>query len=667
MTIPRKRRLEPVPHEPSHKRVWRSLWRRCSCGLPVPCVDRLVPAPRLPYPPNQPSPAPTRTVRTPDQPGRFAEADGSGHGRSGHGRQEPVKGRQRPARTAPGRAGPTAETTTGASRSASRSAGGPVDAYGWLERTVATSAPHCPVRPSNHAYPVGGSIRSSAAWPTGDAGGGGSSIRGRTLPPPAIRPPVPTADSDPRPPSKPVDVHPNAAWLEGFAGVPPAGAIGSPSERGPGNRYPDQRASGKQDPAERDPGEQDPAERDPGKQDPAERDPGEQDPAERDPSEQDPAERDPGAQYPGEQYLAERDPGEQYPAEREPGKQDPAERDPGEQGPSERGTAETCDRRPAWRANAEHPSSPARRANPEHPSTQAWRIGAGSKRNPEDAGNNGPGSVAWPASEGLPPSPMDAYPGRTTLGAWPTSDAVTQGGAGCAGRTAALDATRSTDRTAASGGARPAAETVTQGETWWSGSGTVRSEEAPWPASETAAQSPPSPASGALAGGAAWPADKAIPDDEPPHPDRVPAETAARPARTIAIGRSRPADGKASWKDYERYAHESVAVGGAWPAADLPARNPARPASRTLARTDTWPSAEPWPLAEAVPEGAPWRGGADDSAGDACDAGPGRLSDDGQHAPTPAWAAPTVLLWQVGRAGDLTPAQAYRAGRGRSW
>jgi hypothetical protein len=53
MTIPHKRRLDPVPHEPSHRRAWRSLWRRCSCGLPAPCVDRLVPAPRLPFPPDR--------------------------------------------------------------------------------------------------------------------------------------------------------------------------------------------------------------------------------------------------------------------------------------------------------------------------------------------------------------------------------------------------------------------------------------------------------------------------------------------------------------------------------------------------------------------------------------------------------------------------------------
>ena len=108
MTIPRRRRLEPVPHEPSHRRSWRSLWRRCSCGLPAPCVDRLIPAPRLPFPPTGVPPAPVRTVRPSAQPCWFATADG-------------------------------------------------------------TTTPQYAARPSDHAYPVGGSIRSSAAWPTGEA------------------------------------------------------------------------------------------------------------------------------------------------------------------------------------------------------------------------------------------------------------------------------------------------------------------------------------------------------------------------------------------------------------------------------------------------------------------------------------------------------------------
>ena len=46
MTIPRERHPKPVPHAPTtHKRHWRSLWRRCACGLPAPCADRLASSP----------------------------------------------------------------------------------------------------------------------------------------------------------------------------------------------------------------------------------------------------------------------------------------------------------------------------------------------------------------------------------------------------------------------------------------------------------------------------------------------------------------------------------------------------------------------------------------------------------------------------------------------
>ena len=34
----------PVPIAPIHRRSWRTLWRRCSCGLSEPCVDRLTTA-----------------------------------------------------------------------------------------------------------------------------------------------------------------------------------------------------------------------------------------------------------------------------------------------------------------------------------------------------------------------------------------------------------------------------------------------------------------------------------------------------------------------------------------------------------------------------------------------------------------------------------------------
>jgi hypothetical protein len=174
MTIPRKRRLEPVPHEPSHRRIWRSLWRRCSCGLPAPCVDRLVPAPRLPFPPTGVPPAPARTVRGSDQPRRPATADDSGQ--VGH---EPATGR-RPTWTARGHTSPAAAAST-----ANWYATAPAASGGWPENTIGTATPRYSARPSDHAYPVGGSIRSSAAWPTGEADRGEAdrgeaSIRGRT-------------------------------------------------------------------------------------------------------------------------------------------------------------------------------------------------------------------------------------------------------------------------------------------------------------------------------------------------------------------------------------------------------------------------------------------------------------------------------------------------------
>jgi hypothetical protein len=41
----------PVRFHPNHRRDWRTMWRRCICGLPAPCIDRVPPAPPPPYPP----------------------------------------------------------------------------------------------------------------------------------------------------------------------------------------------------------------------------------------------------------------------------------------------------------------------------------------------------------------------------------------------------------------------------------------------------------------------------------------------------------------------------------------------------------------------------------------------------------------------------------------
>ena len=47
----RRRASRPVPLAPTHRRDWRTFWRRCTCGLTSPCVDRLAPAALRPFPP----------------------------------------------------------------------------------------------------------------------------------------------------------------------------------------------------------------------------------------------------------------------------------------------------------------------------------------------------------------------------------------------------------------------------------------------------------------------------------------------------------------------------------------------------------------------------------------------------------------------------------------
>src|SRR3954452_22515598 len=47
----RRQTPKPVPLTPTHRRDWRPFWRRCTCGLTSPCVDRLVPATPRPFPP----------------------------------------------------------------------------------------------------------------------------------------------------------------------------------------------------------------------------------------------------------------------------------------------------------------------------------------------------------------------------------------------------------------------------------------------------------------------------------------------------------------------------------------------------------------------------------------------------------------------------------------
>ena len=53
----RRRSTQPVPLTLNHRATWRTLWRRCICGLPTPCIDKLTPPPQPPYPPRPAPPA----------------------------------------------------------------------------------------------------------------------------------------------------------------------------------------------------------------------------------------------------------------------------------------------------------------------------------------------------------------------------------------------------------------------------------------------------------------------------------------------------------------------------------------------------------------------------------------------------------------------------------
>ena len=65
----RRRTTGPVPMSPIHRRSWRSLWRRCTCGLKEPCIDRLTTAalylPTDQKPPPPPEPPTTRPPEIP--------------------------------------------------------------------------------------------------------------------------------------------------------------------------------------------------------------------------------------------------------------------------------------------------------------------------------------------------------------------------------------------------------------------------------------------------------------------------------------------------------------------------------------------------------------------------------------------------------------------------
>jgi len=59
------RPIPPVPVTPAHRRSWRTLWRRCSCGLAEPCVDRLTMSRPLPVVPAPLTPSSSGTPQAP--------------------------------------------------------------------------------------------------------------------------------------------------------------------------------------------------------------------------------------------------------------------------------------------------------------------------------------------------------------------------------------------------------------------------------------------------------------------------------------------------------------------------------------------------------------------------------------------------------------------------
>jgi len=81
----RRRTIPPVPMSPIHRRSWRSLWRRCSCGLKEPCVDRLTtPTLYLPMdqdpPPAPPPPPPVQPQASRHPDGSIGQVDGNAAG-----------------------------------------------------------------------------------------------------------------------------------------------------------------------------------------------------------------------------------------------------------------------------------------------------------------------------------------------------------------------------------------------------------------------------------------------------------------------------------------------------------------------------------------------------------------------------------------------------------
>jgi hypothetical protein len=669
MTFSRKRRLEPVPHEPSHRRVWRSLWRRCSCGLPAPCVDRLVPAPQLPFPQNSASP-PHRSAwfSSPQAP-------------------EPEEAHHQPTWRAAGRATPP-----------STNAGARAGADAWPDSMTGTAAPHYPHEPREHAYPVGGPIQSSAAWPTGDAERAETSTGGQNHP---LDPLAPIHSAPP------IDAPATAnggrqAGLDRYeaTGVPaPPGERGLAETFGPDGSFPQSRSG--LVPRQRLPNDA-VTPWSPGKQ--RERD---TDSTWAFPDSTDKAwptsgwnpeqsNKLNGTWYPSNVGMAiqraeARSAAHAGEASSSSHPRWPASPD-GARDPLG-GTAWNPDQ---WRVDSM--TETAGRADPHNTNSAARRADANVAAMPHGANrtatSEGPGSAAWRADPGSTNSAawrVDATVAAMTDGANRTGTGEDLGSA--AGRadaeTRASTDIKHAEQTADPARTAPAAQIADKRTT---GAATGVDANAPpnatstaeWPHGESAMM----PAKETPARDQAWPTGEAITGDRLWPISGHAAEEQAWTARdSTAEGEPWPVSGALTevqawpttadetWSAGEAIAQDPTQATGNATTADSGWRinaafteAPAWPTTEATTANEPWPrtaTADPTPPAnEAIADDEAWRPGTGDPAGDV---NPRRLPHHGQQVRAPAWAAPTVLMSQVGRAGDLTPAQAYRAGRGRSW
>ena len=554
MTNPRKRRRSPVPHEPSHRRAWRSLWRRCSCGLPAPCVDRLVPPPRLPFPPNRDSPAPIRTVDPPDRAGGFGTA------------QEPAipdtatpERRQQTTWTAACPSHPPPPPPTRASPFIT----GAADARSWPDSPLPSTTPHYPTRPSLHASPVGGPIRSSSAWPTGDTDLDVDPRIGRTqAPKPRIRPAFPPGEAD--------GTQQASGW--------------SPNNRG-----------------------------------------------------------DPTCRPRGAAPLNSAD--------------DEVRR-------TLANNTSSCSPRPTGRGEPGNaPRTTGAGSNRWHAGT-AWRVGTAS-----------PDSAAWPTS-------------MSNAGTFDDADSV----AWRAAEDSPSTWTTSNAGSTADPAFWPATRTTAEVKTWPS---TAASKDGPRQR-EAAAPDEPQPSRTAAKHG---PRRSNTATENERSPSETTAKNELQPSRAAAKHESRSGKADTQTESWQGDPHtgrgirptsEDSTRDGPWPISETPTPAATLPTGPTAPRptgaippqgatqptsgTPPRPAARPTnaiprqratrPINEPYPEDEVSSSGADDPPG-RIDPWRGPQSD--QQVRAPVWAGPTVLLSQVGRAGDLTPAQEYRAGRGRSW